>query len=70
MATSHRPLGHTSVSAIGLGCYPLSGGYRDDIRDDADAIRVIHRAIDLGVTLLDTSDFYGRGHPSPDALRS
>lgn len=48
------------VSAIGLGCMPLSGIYGRS--SDADGIAVIHRAIELGVNLLDTADVYGDGH--------
>jgi len=48
------------VSAIGLGCMPMSGVYGST--DDADGIATIHRALDLGVTLLDTADMYGDGH--------
>jgi len=49
-----------SVSAIGLGCMPMSGTYGSS--DDAAAIATIHRALDLGVNLLDTADGYGAGH--------
>ncbi|MFO0710719.1 MAG: aldo/keto reductase [Sandaracinus sp.] len=48
------------VSAIGLGCMGMSGMY--GASDDAEGIRTIHRAIERGVTLLDTGDFYGMGH--------
>jgi aryl-alcohol dehydrogenase-like predicted oxidoreductase len=46
------------VGAIGLGCMPLSFGYVDAPTDD-DPAALLHRAIDLGVTLLDTADVYG-----------
>ncbi|GAA0490337.1 MULTISPECIES: aldo/keto reductase [Streptomyces] len=55
-----RQLGDLTVSAQGLGCMGMSHGY--GASDDAESIATIHRALDLGVTLLDTSDFYGAGH--------
>jgi aryl-alcohol dehydrogenase-like predicted oxidoreductase len=48
------------VSALGLGCYGMSGSYGPG--DDAESIRTIHRAFELGITLLDSSDAYGFGH--------
>jgi aryl-alcohol dehydrogenase-like predicted oxidoreductase len=56
-----RQLGRSglTVSAIGLGCMGMSQSYGTP--DDAESIRTIHRALDLGVTLLDTADQYGRG---------
>ena len=58
----YRTLGNStlSVSAIGLGCMSMSGVYGKG--DDADSIAVIHRALELGVNFLDSSDMYGWGH--------
>jgi len=57
-----RHLGNTGplVSAIGLGCMGMSGMYGP--ADRAESIATIHAALDTGVTLLDTGDFYGMGH--------
>ena len=55
-----RTLGTTSsldVSALGLGCMGMSEFY--GTADEDEAIRTIHRALDLGVTFLDTADMYG-----------
>lgn len=56
-----RTLGSTTlqVGPIGLGCMGMSWAYGADERDDAQSVAVVHRALDLGVTLLDTSDVYG-----------
>jgi len=48
------------VFPIGLGCMSFSGAYGKS--DDEQAIRVIHHALDRGVTMLDSSDMYGWGH--------
>lgn len=47
------------VGAIGLGCMGMSWGYNPSQRDDARSERVIRRALELGVTLIDTADSYG-----------
>ncbi len=52
-------LGNLTVSALGLGCMGMSGAYTGAGTDDTESIRTIHRAIDLGVTLIDTADVYG-----------
>jgi aryl-alcohol dehydrogenase-like predicted oxidoreductase len=48
------------VSAVGLGCMAMSGMYGPS--DEAESIATIHAAIDQGITLFDTGDFYGMGH--------
>lgn len=47
----------TKISAVGLGCMGMSDFYGS--ADDAESIRVIHRALDIGVNFFDTSDMYG-----------
>ena len=56
-----RTLGKSAlaVSAIGLGCMSMSNVYGKG--DDAESIAVVHRALDLGVNFLDSSDVYGWG---------
>ena len=48
------------VFALGLGCMGMSGVY--GATDDAESLRTLHAAIERGVTLIDTGDFYGMGH--------
>jgi len=66
-----RKLGESGIatSALGLGCWAIGGpftmeGHQDGWGqvDDAESIRAIRRAVDLGVTLFDTADAYGTGH--------
>jgi aryl-alcohol dehydrogenase-like predicted oxidoreductase len=59
---SHRTLGTggPSVTAIGLGCMGMSGMYGP--ADEQESIATIHAALDAGLDLLDTGDFYGMGH--------
>jgi len=61
-AKSFTKLGSTGpdVFPISLGCMGMSGMY--GATDDAESIATIHAAIDAGVNLLDTGDFYGMGH--------
>jgi len=58
----HRQLGAAGprVSILGLGCMAMSGVYGP--ADRAESIATIHAALDAGITLLDTGDFYGMGH--------
>lgn len=56
----HVNLGKLAVSAQGLGCMGMSDYYGPT--DWATSIDTIHRALDFGVTLLDTADIYGAGH--------
>ena len=51
--------GGLTVSAIGLGCMGMSQSY--GALDDEESLRTIQRALDLGVTLIDTADAYGKG---------
>jgi aryl-alcohol dehydrogenase-like predicted oxidoreductase len=66
-----RTLGRSgiAVSGLGMGCWAIGGpAWRDGKPigwgevDDAESLRAIHRALDLGVTLFDTADIYGAGH--------
>ncbi|MFI8930542.1 aldo/keto reductase [Streptomyces sp. NPDC053474] len=68
----HRALGTTGpqVSALGLGCMGMSALYGPADRDES--LATLHAALDAGITLLDTGDFYGMGHNElliRDALR-
>jgi aryl-alcohol dehydrogenase-like predicted oxidoreductase len=59
-AVPRRTLGGLEVSALGLGCMGMSQMY--GTADRTESIATVHRALDLGVTFLDTSDVYGAGH--------
>jgi aryl-alcohol dehydrogenase-like predicted oxidoreductase len=68
-----RQLGRTgpTVSALGLGCMAMSGVYGPADREES--LATINAALDAGITLLDTGDFYGMGNNEllvRDALRS
>ena len=58
----HRTLGRNGsrVSALGLGCMGMSDMYGET--DRRESIATVHAALDAGVSLLDTGDFYGMGH--------
>ena len=62
MTIPTRPLGTTGprVSALGLGAMGMSALYGD--ADRSESIATVHAALDAGVTLIDTGDFYGMGH--------
>lgn len=48
------------VSAAGLGCMGMAGGY--GATDDGESIATVHAALEAGLTIIDTADFYGAGH--------
>ena len=59
----HVSLGGLDVSRIGLGAMTMAGVYTTGAGlDDAESIRAIHRALDLGVTHIDTAEIYGPFH--------
>ena len=62
MNTKTRQLGASgpSVFPLALGCMGMSGMYGP--ADERESIATIHAAIDAGINLLDTGDFYGMGH--------
>jgi aryl-alcohol dehydrogenase-like predicted oxidoreductase len=55
----HVTLGTLDVGRIGLGAMGMSAAYTGAGRDEAESIRTIHRALDLGVSLIDTAEIYG-----------
>lgn len=60
MQTRNLSTGGPAVSALGLGAMGMSGAY--GAADRAESIATVHAALDAGVTLIDTGDFYGMGH--------
>ena len=58
-----RKIGTTNieVTVVGLGCWPMGAGYWGTC-DDADSIRTIHKALEVGINFLDTAPAYNRGH--------
>jgi len=71
MKMEQRVLGNSgiAVSPLGLGCWAIGGAFTMDGQqdgwgqvDDAESIRAIRRAVELGITLFDTADAYGTGH--------
>ena len=67
----YRPFGRTglSVSVVGFGCWPMAGDRYGSIEDD-EAVRAIHRALDLGVNCVDTAPAYGAGHSEEVVARA
>jgi len=59
-AMDNRQIGSLQVSAIGLGCMNMSSGYGP--ADDQESIKLLNKAIDIGITFLDTAELYGFGH--------
>jgi aryl-alcohol dehydrogenase-like predicted oxidoreductase len=55
----HVELRDLDVSRVGLGAMGMSFGYTGAGSDDAESIRTIHRALELGVTFIDTAEIYG-----------
>ncbi|WFE61154.1 aldo/keto reductase [Micromonospora sp. WMMD712] len=71
MAVTTRTLGRSGieVSALGMGCWAIGGPWAEGVQplgwgavDDAESIRAVRRALEVGVTLFDTADTYGAGH--------
>ncbi len=63
MTNSPKTLGNSTLQLgrIGLGCMGMSEFY-GGIRDEAEHVKVLHAAVDLGIQLFDTADMYGSGH--------
>ena len=60
MKKRHLGKSGPEVSALGLGCMSMSQAY--GTRNDPESVRTLHRALDMGITFLDTADAYGTGH--------
>jgi aryl-alcohol dehydrogenase-like predicted oxidoreductase len=67
----YRPFGRTglNVSAVGFGCWPMAGDRYGAI-EDHEAVKAIHRALDLGVNCVDTAPAYGGGHSEEVVARA
>lgn len=59
LTIEHTSIGGLDVSRIGLGAMSMSGYYNIGAGSDAESIRTIHRALELGVTHIDTAEIYG-----------
>jgi aryl-alcohol dehydrogenase-like predicted oxidoreductase len=64
-----RELGRSGIktSAMGLGCWAIGGNHWGDT-DDKESIRAIHRALDMGINLLDTAEGYGEDGHSEEVI--
>src|SRR5262245_65239445 len=71
MTMRYRPFGVTGrqVSVVGFGCWPMAGDLYGAIEDD-EAVKAIHRALDLGVNCMDTAPAYGAGHSEEVVARA
>ena len=58
-ALPRRKLGSLEVSALGLGCMSMNGGQYNPPKDKREMIRLIHHAVDRGITFFDTAEVYG-----------
>src|SRR5262245_51547878 len=67
----YRPFGRTGlqVSVVGFGCWPMAGDRYGAI-EDGEAVKAIHRALDLGVNCVDTAPAYGTGHSEEVVARA
>jgi aryl-alcohol dehydrogenase-like predicted oxidoreductase len=67
----YRPFGRTGlqVSVVGFGCWPMAGDRYGAI-EDGEAVKAIHRALELGVNCIDTAPAYGTGHSEEVVARA